>query len=51
MKSIKDILNKIRKVNTEPEYEEKVEHDIVMVRTDGEMVEVTGDGSEEGKQE
>lgn len=43
------LFNKILKVNTEPEYEEKVEHDIVMIKTDGKMVEVTKDDSEEGQ--
>ncbi len=33
----------------EPEYEERVEHDTVMVMSDGEMVEVTDDAVEEGE--
>lgn len=40
------IKNKLFNVNTEIEGEEKLEHDIVMIRTDGKMVEVTADGPE-----
>ena len=35
-----------RKPYYEPEYEEKVEHDTVMVMIDGKMVEVTRDDPE-----
>lgn len=35
-----------RKPYYEPEYEEEVEHDTVMVMIDGKLVEVTGDDPE-----
>lgn len=37
------------KPNHEPEYEEKVEHDIAMTIVDGKLVEVTSDDPEEGE--
>ncbi len=39
-----------RRPNFEPEYEEKVEHDTVMVMIDGKLMEVTQDDPEIGQQ-
>ena len=39
------IKERLFKPNHEPEYEENVEHDTVMVMVDGELTEVTGDDS------
>lgn len=40
------IIGRIRKTEYEPEYEEAVEHDTVMVMRDGKLVEVTSDDPE-----
>jgi len=37
------------KPELEPEYEEAVEHDTVMVMVDGKLVEVTSDDAEKGR--
>jgi len=39
------IKERLFKPNYEPEYEESVDHDTVMVMVDGELTEVTGDDS------
>lgn len=46
LKKIKDM---IRGEYYEPEYEETVEHDIVMEMVDGELTEVTGNDTEVGE--
>lgn len=43
----RELIEKLFRRNVyEPEYEEKVEHDIVMTTVDGKLVEVTSDDSE-----
>lgn len=40
---------RLLKPELEPEYEEVVEHDTVMVMVDGKLVEVTSDDAEKGR--
>lgn len=47
----KNIFNKLFKVNTEVEGEENLDHDIVMIMSDGKLVEVTKDGTSVQEQE
>lgn len=43
----RELIEKLFRKNLyEPEYEEKVEHDIVMTTVDGKLVEVTSNDSE-----
>ena len=46
---MKWIWERIHKPKYEPEYEETVEHDTVMVMVDGKLVEVTSDDAEKGR--
>lgn len=43
------IKERLFKPRLEPEHEEPVDHDIVMRRIDGKMVEVTADDPEKGR--
>lgn len=43
------IKERIFKPDLEPEHDEVVDHDIVMVMIDGKLTEVTSDGLEEGR--
>ena len=40
------LLERLFKPHLEPEYQEPVEHDVVMRRIDGKLTEVTGDDPE-----